>query len=363
MSKEKEKPNALIRRLHADQYLLFMLLAFAGSVSLTRMGLYLTGYPQLGTGELHIAHVLWGGLLLFVASLLPLMYANRTIRIASALISGVGVGLFIDEVGKFITQTNNYFTPIAAPIIYVIFLMSVFLYINFRRSKHSDVRTELYSILQQLEEVIDRDLSAPERAEMLERLQRISKTAKEKDQVLLAEHLAQFLQKPEIKVAEPSPTFFEKMREKLLQFEEKHFSHKRSRFYLAIGLLLLAIWMAVLPTRTITLWVNDQSNFHVLVNPLVQQKIILGLKSFTLYIILIAIEAVVGCIIFISSLLMILRSEKTAVNISYLTLLATIAIFNLFIFYFDQFSTIAITVYEFFLIGVLMRYRVRFLEK
>jgi hypothetical protein len=363
MSHEKKKPNALIRRLHADQYLLFMLFAFAGSVSLTRMGLYLTGYPQLGTGELHIAHVLWGGLLLFVASLLPLMYANRTIRIASSLISGVGVGLFIDEVGKFITQANNYFTRIAAPIIYILFLLSVFLYVNFRRRKRSDIRTEMYSILQQLEEVIDHDLSASERTEMLERLQRISKTSKEKDQVLLAEHLTEFLQKPEIKDAEPSLSFFEKVQEKWLQFEEKHFSQKRSRIYLSIGLLLLAIWMAILPTRTIYIWVSDPANFHELVNPLVQQKIILGLKSFTLYIILISIEAVVGFLVFISALMMILRSEKTSISISYLTLLATISIFNLFIFYFDQFSTIAITVYEFFLIGVLMRYRVRFLEK
>jgi cell division protein FtsL len=291
------------------------------------------------------------------------MYANRTIRIASSLISGVGVGLFIDEVGKFITQTNNYFTPIAAPIIYVLFLLSVFLYIDFRRRKQSDVRAELYSLLQQMEELIDRDLSASERIEMLERLQRISKNAKEKDQALLAEQMTQLLQKPEIIDVEPIPSFFEKLREKWLQFEEKHFSHKRIRFYLSIGLLLLAIWMALLPIRTISLWVRDPANFHELVNSLVQQKIILGLKSFTLYIVLIAIEALVGFLIFVSSLLMILRSEKAAVGVGYLTLLATIVIFNLFIFYFDQFSTIAMTIYEFLLIGVLMRYRTRFFEK
>jgi len=33
--------------------------------------------PQLAAGDLHIAHVLWGGLLLFAASLLPLVLANR----------------------------------------------------------------------------------------------------------------------------------------------------------------------------------------------------------------------------------------------------------------------------------------------
>ena len=46
---------------------------------------------------LHIAHALWGGLLLFVAVLLPLALANRWAIKASALLSGIGIGLFIDE--------------------------------------------------------------------------------------------------------------------------------------------------------------------------------------------------------------------------------------------------------------------------
>src|SRR3712207_6911057 len=47
-----------------------------------------TGYPQVGNSELHIAHVLWGGLLLFVASLLPLVFANRWVFKAGALLAG-----------------------------------------------------------------------------------------------------------------------------------------------------------------------------------------------------------------------------------------------------------------------------------
>src|SRR5574341_1028791 len=103
-----------VRRPGADSYLLITLLSFALSVTLTRMFLFLTGYPQLGGGTLHIAHVLWGGLLLFVAMLLPLLLANRSTYMLSAIVGGIGVGLFIDEVGKFITKTNDYFYPAAA---------------------------------------------------------------------------------------------------------------------------------------------------------------------------------------------------------------------------------------------------------
>jgi hypothetical protein len=110
-----------VRRQGAEQYLLVTLLSFAGAVTVTRLFLALTGYPQLGGGDLHIAHALWGGLLLFIAALFPLMFANRWAYLVNAALAGVGVGLFIDEVGKFMTRTNNYFYPLAAPIVYGFF--------------------------------------------------------------------------------------------------------------------------------------------------------------------------------------------------------------------------------------------------
>jgi hypothetical protein len=122
-----------LKREGAERYLMLTLVSFAASVILIRLFLNLAGYPQVGSGELHIAHVLWGGLLLFVASLLPLLFANRWAYTAGALSAGVGVGLFIDEVGKFITQANDYFFPAAAPIIYAFFLLT-------RRSRRALLR-------------------------------------------------------------------------------------------------------------------------------------------------------------------------------------------------------------------------------
>jgi len=107
-----------VRRRGAERYLQLTVLSFAASVSLTRLVLELTGYPQLGNSTLHIAHVLYGGVILYAASLIPLLYANRWAYTWGAILSGVGVGLFIDEVGKFITQSNDYFFRAAAPIIY-----------------------------------------------------------------------------------------------------------------------------------------------------------------------------------------------------------------------------------------------------
>jgi hypothetical protein len=108
----------------AERSLLIMLIGFAVSVIATRWFLALAGYPKIGGGDLHIAHALWGGGLLFVGSLLPIVWTGHRVHDLAAALSGVGMGLFIDEVGKFITTRNDYFYPAAAPIIYSTFLLS-----------------------------------------------------------------------------------------------------------------------------------------------------------------------------------------------------------------------------------------------
>jgi hypothetical protein len=119
--------RGLPRDPHAAPHLIAMLVSAVATVLLVRAFLAASGYPQIGGGGLHIAHVLWGGLLMVVGLVLLLSFVGPVIRPLAAVLSGVGIGLFIDEIGKFVTSDNDYFYRPAAAVMYVVVVSLVLL--------------------------------------------------------------------------------------------------------------------------------------------------------------------------------------------------------------------------------------------
>src|SRR5919201_1741204 len=114
----------LVRAADADLLDTFLVSAVA-AVIVIRIFLEATGYPQLGGGGLHIAHVLWGGLGMLVAIVLLLLFLTSTTRLVAALIGGAGFGAFVDELGKFVTSDNDYFFKPTPALLYVVFVVLV----------------------------------------------------------------------------------------------------------------------------------------------------------------------------------------------------------------------------------------------
>lgn len=143
------------------------LLAAIVTIILIRLYLHLTGYPQLGGGDLHIAHMLWGGLLMMFALLGSLLFLNNDLKNTWAVLGGVGFGTFIDEIGKFVTKDNNYFYQPTFAIIYAIFVVLYLLYRNVWYKQHFSSEEYLLNSVDELKEVITKDLDKDEIARAL----------------------------------------------------------------------------------------------------------------------------------------------------------------------------------------------------
>ncbi len=346
-----------VRRQGAQTYLLLMLLSFAAVVALTRLLLYLTGYPQLGGGALHIAHVLWGGLALFSAALLPLIYANRWAYPAGAVLAGIGMGLFMDEVGKFTTQDHDYFFAPAAPIIYAFFLLSVLLYLQVRRPRQREARAELYSVLEGLEDVLDHDLEPDEHSSLMLRLDYAQRNASEPEIRRMADSLLAFLA-PATSLAPDRPDVIERLLLRWNRFESAWLG--RGRLKLALILALAALGLtSVIHLSEVLLATRTPGGLEGLVADLVAVGRVNSAAGLAWFSARIALEGAVGAILIVAAILLALGRERFALGLGFLGLLLSLAGLNLLVFYFEQFSSIALAALQFAVLLALLHYQRR----
>ena len=350
-----------ILRRHAERYILITLLSFALTVGLTRLFLYLTGYPQLGGGSLHIAHVLWGGLFLFAAIILILTYINQKIFILSAVLSGIGVGLFIDEVGKFITATNDYFFPAAAPIIYSFFLLTVLVYTLVVRRSRRNTRMELYQLLGGLEEILDEDFSEIELEQLQAQIQIVRQNPMYHDLQPIADGLEKYLDQELKHRPIPKPMLLDRLNARWIVFRDRHLTRSRIKSFLVGGLLGLSIWELLYPITLLSQlrspdYLLDQFFF------LVRSELVTGPVTIGLFVIRFSFQLILGITLTITVFLFLINKDKKASATAYICLLFLLTVLNLVLFYFDQFSTILNAGVQFIVLLTLIHYRRKYLQ-
>jgi len=344
-----------VKREGAGRYMVLVLVSFAVSVSVTRLFLSITGYPQIGGSELHIAHVLWGGLMLFIAALLPLLISNRRAYRAAAILAGVGIGLFIDEVGKFITQQNDYFYPAAAPIIYIFFMLTVLLVLQAQRREKATVRAKFCKVLETLQDWIYSPLEKKDQVLLIERLKNIKASA---DSDILSGLATDILNVVE---GDPRPAPADRPDRWRLYIQEldQWISENGLRFTLAVGFLVMAAIAFKNPAYALL-----STRFPVLVETLItgiHSGRSYGIETAPgLYQARVIMEITLGCALFVVSLLLFFKKPRIGVPLGFGLLLLYLATIDTLLFYFEQFSTILLVLYQLLLSLGLIYYRTRF---
>jgi hypothetical protein len=351
-----------VKQNAADGYLLLMICAFGITVILTRLLLELTGYPQLGDSTFHVAHVLWGGLLLFVALVLVLILANHWASWIASLLGGIGTGLFIDEVGKFITQTNDYYFPLAVPIIYAFMLACVWLYFRVRRSKALDTRTLYYHILENLKEVFDDDLEMSENSELTEELSLVAKTAEAESERKLARSIIEFLEYRDPGVV-ASPNLLERSYSEIRAFLASTPSRGWLKPLLIAGFTLFGIGAFAKSLGLDALSVNASSDWRTTVSSMV---VVSGKSQYIVnHPLLLAanllLTLAVGVLAILSAIIFTVGNERIGLRIGTLGLVLALTAVNLVTFYFNQLYALVDALSQLVLVGLAQWYRWRFL--
>lgn len=351
-----------IRRNRASHYLLVMLVSFAISVVGTRAFLELTGYPQIGNSTLHIAHVLWGGLALFASTLIMMIYANRWAYTTGSILSGVGVGLFIDEIGKFITQDNNYFFPLAAPLIYAFFVLTVFVYLRTRRMQLPTAQQDLHDALDTMHDVIENDLDSDERDRLISSLRRAIVTAEDHTLRVFAQdllHMAQISESLRGRIYQP--TLRDRIETWLLNFENRYVNRKLFRIILIAIFVVLAITTATDIALT-SLLLFDQPAANLLEAFYYEQLAMADAPSFAWIVIHAIMASGLFAAYFTVALSLLLRRDDFGTRVGTFALIAALTLVNLLSFYINQFAAVGASLISLAILIMVTRYRARFLS-
>ncbi|WP_144694271.1 hypothetical protein [Dermacoccus nishinomiyaensis] len=219
----------------------WMSVAAVITILVTRGYLLATGYPQVGGEIFHIAHAVWGGLLLMIALTVVLSLANRWATAFASIAGGIGIGLFVDEIGKFITKDNDYFFPLAAPLCYAILaaLGVAAMRVGSQRPPHA--RNHLYAALELMKPAADGPLTRSQVETIEGHLDAVMRDEPTGQERAIAEGLAQALDVARSQAVPDEERRVGRIMERLDAVEERLLPPSRQRKLSRLALGVLAV--------------------------------------------------------------------------------------------------------------------------
>jgi len=305
------------------------------TILLTRLFLELSGYPQISSETLHIAHLLWGGLFLLVGSIFLVIFKGKKSEFTATIFVGIGWGLFLDEIGKFITVNNDYFYKPAAPLIYIISIILFIPLILLLKKRRYSEKSLLYNTIENVEEIIENDFDPDEKDEVLTNLNLLIKS-KDKEVQVLAKHLLLLVKKHEADGKHKDIPFlynlFYKLKSEFKVISKKGWLYALVNFSIIIKVvvnaLLIGTDIGLLIVSGDTLSVSSEQ---------------------ILYISVIAAKIVIGLLLIIFMYFSFFKKSVVSTKIGRFLILFSLLFVNLLFMYFNQFNTYFDIVFDLFL--------------
>ena len=240
--------------------------------------------------------------------------------------------------GKFITQTNDYFFPPALSLIYGFFLLNVFVYLYFRRPALEEPAQALYHALEGLQDALDGDLNT-EKAARIETQLAIARQSDREEIVSLANAISYYLQQEQHHLAAAEPGYWKRT---------------PSCAWMRFGLRLGRRWHRTIISVLLVLWVMFVLGYIAI--------LALGGSNLDSQVVqwripLIVIQVATGGLMIVAALAWLTGDEERGLQFAIGGLLLSLVALQLVYFYLSQFAAITATLLQLFILLILATYR------
>jgi hypothetical protein len=326
---------SLVKRERARFYIFLTVAAFAISVLGLRIYLYAFDYPQIGNGLLHIDHMLFGGIMLATGAFFLIIFSNTKIYSLSAILVGIGLGFFVDELGKLVSRSNDYFFRPAAPLIYLIFLLVTLVYIYIKRPRKPTDRELFYYVLDDFKEVLDGDLDINEKQHIVRRLQHIIVSTTNRDLKQFAQVLLRYTDPLSARHVDIS-----------IWHRYWHIFVTKVKSYRRVHKILLFVLILLLVSRSLQSTINLFIAWAYLlgIEPIksqltlsfIEQQLVPHSIDINLIIAQTIVEGIIG-VLLLTGVVLRLRRKRSGTRLLKLALILSLATGDVLGFYFNQF--------------------------
>lgn len=146
---------------------------------------------------------------MLMALIILFTFLSRTSKRIAAIVGGIGFGTFLDEVGKFVTQDNDYFFQPSIAIMYTTFILILILIRSIQTGKAYSSQEYILNAIKELEEVVLHDLDQHEKKRALYLLE------KSRINTPLVQSLKKVLDSAEL-VSDAQPGHYVRLKNKLV---------------------------------------------------------------------------------------------------------------------------------------------------